>query len=81
MLSPICSLLIPPKPSTSPTPSPPPSPPPLVQVHSLATVISAKLELPSNVWAVDPQGQAVARAINSHLPPSIRVFGVLPVQK
>ena len=81
LLSPPSPLL--PRPALPSAPSPLlPSPPhPSPQVHSLATVISAKLELPSNVWLVDPQGQAVAHSINCHLPQSIRVLGVLPVQK
>ncbi|CAI7856231.1 unnamed protein product [Closterium sp. NIES-53] len=57
-------------------------------VHSVATVVSVKLELPESLFqkGQDPQeeeraGLAAADAINAHLPPSIRVFGAVPVTK
>ena len=50
-------------------------------VHSLATVISMKMECSADVFELDPCGTALADAINTHLPPEIRVFGVQRVTK
>ncbi|XP_024544209.1 putative tRNA pseudouridine synthase [Selaginella moellendorffii] len=50
-------------------------------VHSLATVISLKMELPIDAWRDDPGGIEIADRINRHLPQCIRVFGVVPVSK
>lgn len=51
------------------------------QVHSLATIISLKMEIPGDAWKQDIGGTALANCINSHLPKNIRVFSVLPSQK
>ncbi|KAJ4764266.1 tRNA pseudouridine synthase [Rhynchospora pubera] len=50
-------------------------------VHSLATMISLKMEIPGDSWQQDLGGTALAKCINSHLPKNIRVFSVLPSQK
>ncbi|CAI0399567.1 unnamed protein product [Linum tenue] len=50
-------------------------------VHSLATTISMKLEIPENAWKEDPYGIVLARTVNSNLPDSIRIFSILPAQK
>ncbi|XP_059430319.1 putative tRNA pseudouridine synthase isoform X2 [Corylus avellana] len=50
-------------------------------VHSLATTISLKMEIPENAWKEDPYGMALANYINSHLPKNIKVFSILPAQK
>ncbi|KAL9232545.1 hypothetical protein vseg_007646 [Gypsophila vaccaria] len=50
-------------------------------VHSLATTISLKLEIPSHAWMSDPLGLLLASSINSHLPPDISVFSILPSQR
>ncbi|XP_078160468.1 pseudouridine synthase family protein [Carex rostrata] len=50
-------------------------------VHSLATIISLKMEIPGDAWKQDIGGTALANCINSHLPKNIRVFSVLPSQK
>ncbi|KAG9151168.1 hypothetical protein Leryth_002738 [Lithospermum erythrorhizon] len=50
-------------------------------VHSLATMISLKMEIPDYAWNDDPNGIALANFINFHLPENIRVFSVLPSQK
>ncbi|KAK6122162.1 hypothetical protein DH2020_044090 [Rehmannia glutinosa] len=49
-------------------------------VHSLATMISLKLEIPEFAWDNDPNGFALASYINSYLPENIRVFSILPSQ-
>ncbi|KAI9118666.1 hypothetical protein K1719_010998 [Acacia pycnantha] len=50
-------------------------------VHSLATVISFKMEIPDNAWCGDPYGFVLANHINSHLPSDIKVFSVMPSQR
>ncbi|KAL3682284.1 hypothetical protein R1sor_000306 [Riccia sorocarpa] len=50
-------------------------------VHSLATVITMKMELAPTAWMSDVDGLLLAENINIHLPPTIRVFGVVPVTK
>ncbi|KAL5218919.1 hypothetical protein ABZP36_019603 [Zizania latifolia] len=50
-------------------------------VHSLATMISMKMEIPDRAWENDPDGIALANFINSNLPDNIRVFSVLPAQR
>ncbi|KAM7259161.1 hypothetical protein ACFE04_014902 [Oxalis oulophora] len=50
-------------------------------VHSLATMISFKMELPENAWTCDPYGIALARNVNSLLPDNIRVFSIIPAQR
>lgn len=51
------------------------------KVHSLATMISLKMEIPVNAWMGDPNGIALANHINSHLPDNIKVFSILPSQR
>ncbi|KAH9623939.1 hypothetical protein KSS87_009603 [Heliosperma pusillum] len=50
-------------------------------VHSLATTISLKLEIPDFAWMSDPNGLRLANIVNSHLPPDISVFTILPSQR
>ncbi|KAK3147302.1 hypothetical protein QOZ80_3BG0280700 [Eleusine coracana subsp. coracana] len=50
-------------------------------VHSLATMISLKMEIPDRAWEHDPDGIALASFINSNLPKSVRVFSILPAQR
>ncbi|KAF7816203.1 putative tRNA pseudouridine synthase [Senna tora] len=50
-------------------------------VHSLATMISLKMEIPENAWKGDPYGILLANSINSYLPRTIRVFSILPSTK
>ncbi|XP_027332501.1 putative tRNA pseudouridine synthase [Abrus precatorius] len=50
-------------------------------VHSLATMISFKMEIPENAWKGDDYGIAFANRINSYLPDTIRVFSILPSTK
>ncbi|KAK3151566.1 hypothetical protein QOZ80_3AG0247540 [Eleusine coracana subsp. coracana] len=50
-------------------------------VHSLATMISLKMEIPDRAWKHDPDGIALASFINSNLPKSVRVFSILPAQR
>ncbi|KAL3850547.1 hypothetical protein ACJIZ3_012429 [Penstemon smallii] len=50
-------------------------------VHSLATMISLKLEVPEFAWNNDPNGFHLASYINSYLPENIRVFSILPSQR
>ncbi|KAG8371545.1 hypothetical protein BUALT_Bualt13G0099000 [Buddleja alternifolia] len=50
-------------------------------VHSLATMISLKLEIPEFAWNNDPNGFALANYVNSYLPENIRVFSILPSQR
>ncbi|GMH12356.1 hypothetical protein Nepgr_014197 [Nepenthes gracilis] len=50
-------------------------------VHSLATMISLKMEIPEYAWKDDPNGIVLANFVNTHLPEDIRVFGILPVQR
>ncbi|KAK9669731.1 hypothetical protein RND81_13G150700 [Saponaria officinalis] len=50
-------------------------------VHSLATTISLKLEIPDNAWMSDPHGIQLASVVNSHLPSDISVFSILPSQR
>ncbi|KAL0785427.1 hypothetical protein Bca101_001673 [Brassica carinata] len=50
-------------------------------VHSLATTISLKMEIPETAWKDDPHGTLLAKCISKHLPDNIRVFSVLPSQR
>ncbi|XP_066351174.1 putative tRNA pseudouridine synthase [Miscanthus floridulus] len=50
-------------------------------VHSLATMISLKMEIPDRAWEDDPDGIALASIINSNLPDNVRVFSILPAQR
>ncbi|XP_054819035.1 putative tRNA pseudouridine synthase [Prosopis cineraria] len=50
-------------------------------VHSLATVISFKMEIPENAWWEDPYGLVLANYMNSHLPSDIKVFSIMPSQR
>ncbi|EXB28415.1 Putative tRNA pseudouridine synthase [Morus notabilis] len=50
-------------------------------VHSLATTISLKMEIPEYAWKDDPCGIALASCINAYLPRNIKVFSILPSQK
>ncbi|KAL5709850.1 tRNA pseudouridine(38-40) synthase [Ranunculus cassubicifolius] len=50
-------------------------------VHSLATTISLKMEIPENAWIEDPCGIALADYVNSNLPDDVRVFSILPSQR
>ncbi|XP_027091020.1 putative tRNA pseudouridine synthase [Coffea arabica] len=50
-------------------------------VHSLATMISFKMEIPENAWKDDPNGIALANYVNSFLPENICVFSILPSQR
>ncbi|MED6195779.1 hypothetical protein PIB30_041190 [Stylosanthes scabra] len=49
-------------------------------VHSLATMISFKMEIPENPWNEDPYGFVLADYINYYLPRDIKVFSILPAQ-
>uniref|UniRef100_A0A2P2Q5A7 tRNA pseudouridine synthase n=1 Tax=Rhizophora mucronata TaxID=61149 RepID=A0A2P2Q5A7_RHIMU len=49
-------------------------------VHSLATMITMKMEIPENAWKDDPHGIALAKQVNNYLPDNIRVFSILPAQ-
>ncbi|KAH9550823.1 hypothetical protein CY35_10G091900 [Sphagnum magellanicum] len=51
------------------------------QVHSLCTVISMKMEVPIAAWVNDFDGITLAESINMHLPPFIRIFGIVPVTR
>lgn len=50
-------------------------------VHSLATMISLKMEIPENAWKEDPSGISLAKYINSNLPNNVKVFGIVPSQR
>jgi len=50
-------------------------------VHSLCTVISMKMEVPIAAWVNDFDGITLAESINMHLPPFIRIFGIVPVTR
>lgn len=50
-------------------------------VHSLSTVISFKMEFEQSTSGNTADGIAVADKINEHLPKSIRIFGIVPVNK
>ncbi|XP_057953311.1 putative tRNA pseudouridine synthase [Malania oleifera] len=50
-------------------------------VHSLATMISLKMEIPEVAWKDDLNGIALANCINSHLPKNIKVFSILPSKR
>ncbi|XP_058198741.1 putative tRNA pseudouridine synthase isoform X2 [Rhododendron vialii] len=50
-------------------------------VHSLATMITLKMEIPENAWKEDPYGIALANHINSRLPANIKVFSILPSRR
>lgn len=51
------------------------------QVHSLATMITFKMEIPEFAWKNDPNGIALANYVNSFLPKNIKVFSILPSQR
>ncbi len=53
----------------------------VVQVHSLSTVISMKMEVPTAAWVNDFDGITLAESINMHLPPFIQIFGIVPVTR
>ncbi|PHT72523.1 hypothetical protein T459_23308 [Capsicum annuum] len=53
----------------------------LTPVHSLATMISLKMEIPEDAWEDDPNGITLANCVNSSLPENIKVFGILPSKK
>ncbi|KAK9279260.1 hypothetical protein L1049_012938 [Liquidambar formosana] len=50
-------------------------------VHSLATTISLKMEIPEYAWKDDPNGIALANYVNAFLPNNVRVFSILPSQR
>ncbi|KAF6174048.1 hypothetical protein GIB67_020230 [Kingdonia uniflora] len=50
-------------------------------VHSLATMISLKMEIPETAWKEDPFGTAFANYVNYYLPNNVKVFSILPLQK
>ncbi|PRW32888.1 tRNA pseudouridine synthase [Chlorella sorokiniana] len=50
-------------------------------VHSLATVVAMKMEVEPESFDTDPEGQALAAAINASLPPEVRVFSIQRVSK
>lgn len=50
-------------------------------VHSLATMISLKMEIPEFAWKDDPNGIALANCINLFLPENIKIFSILPSQR
>ncbi|CAJ1970744.1 unnamed protein product [Sphenostylis stenocarpa] len=50
-------------------------------VHSLATIVSFKMEIPENAWNGDPYGFALANYVNSYLPCDINVLSILPSQR
>ncbi|KAG6489098.1 hypothetical protein ZIOFF_050356 [Zingiber officinale] len=50
-------------------------------VHSLATTISLKMEIPDLAWKDDPSGIVLANYVNSNLPNNVKVFSILPSQK
>ena len=52
-------------------------------VSAMGNVVTVKLLLADGAadaaWEQDPEGLALAAAVNSHLPPAVRVFSVQPV--
>ncbi|KAK4752943.1 hypothetical protein SAY87_021741 [Trapa incisa] len=50
-------------------------------VHSLATTITLKMEIPDFAWKGDPYGVDLADHINFHLPANIKVFSILPSKR
>ena len=50
-------------------------------MSSLATVVSARLEVDVTVWDEDPEGRRIAADINRHLPEHVRVFGAYSTPK
>lgn len=50
-------------------------------VHSLATMVTFKMEIPEFAWKDDPNGIALANYVNSFLPKNIKVFSILPSQR
>ncbi|QHO23175.1 Putative tRNA pseudouridine synthase [Arachis hypogaea] len=44
-------------------------------------MISFKMEIPDSAWKEDNDGISLANCINSYLPPTIRVFSILPSKK
>lgn len=50
-------------------------------VHSLATVVGLKMEVQPGSFDDDPEGIALAAAVNAHLPPEVRVFSIQRVNK
>jgi hypothetical protein len=53
----------------------------IFQVHSLSTVISFKMEFEQKTAASDQDGLKYADRVNQYLPNTIRVFGIVPVNK
>jgi tRNA pseudouridine38-40 synthase len=51
------------------------------RVHSVSTVISMKLECDPDMFESEPDGGSIAKSINEHLPPEVRVFAVQRVVK
>ncbi|CAN6463286.1 unnamed protein product [Victoria cruziana] len=47
-------------------------------VHSLATMVSFKMEIPDDAWENDPLGIRLTNCVNHYLPSTIKVFGILP---
>lgn len=45
-------------------------------VHSLSTVIGVRVTLDDTLFDTDPEGICFAKAINKHLPATVRVFSV-----
>ncbi|XP_052195014.1 putative tRNA pseudouridine synthase isoform X2 [Diospyros lotus] len=50
-------------------------------VHSLATMISLKMEIPENAWKEDLNGVSLANYVNAFLPNNIKVFSILPSRR
>ena len=50
-------------------------------VSSLATVVSARLEVDPGDWDTDPEGTRIAANINRHLPTHVRVFAAYSTPK
>lgn len=50
-------------------------------VSSLATVVSARLEVDPGDWDTDPEGTRIAANINRHLPNHVRVFAAYSTPK
>lgn len=53
----------------------------IFKVHSLATTITLKMEIPESAWMGDPCGILLANYINFYLPDNIKVFGIVPSQR
>ncbi|MCO5595468.1 hypothetical protein L7F22_049511 [Adiantum nelumboides] len=50
-------------------------------VHSLSTVISLKMEVNPEAWGCNDDGIVFANKINQYLPGTIKVFGIMPVNR